>query len=114
MQRVYSSPCIAECDQLRMSLSSEGIQSEMRNEFGHPIGLAAIGGVAGFAAPEVWVDDSDHADAMKIVNAFIQSLNDASVPTSETLDRDEWHCPRCGETVDATFNACWNCDAPRP
>jgi len=33
----------------------------MRNEFGHPIGLAALGGAAGFAAPEVWVDDADRA-----------------------------------------------------
>ncbi|MFA7054888.1 MAG: DUF2007 domain-containing protein [Kiritimatiellia bacterium] len=114
MRKVYSSPYIAECDQLRMSLSSEGIRSEMRNEFGHPIGLVVIGGVCDFAAPEVWVDDSDHEDAMIIVNAFVQSLKDASGPTSENPACDGWPCPRCGETVDATFNACWNCDTPRP
>jgi len=26
----------------------------------------------------------------------------------------EWTCPRCSETVDATLDACWNCDTPRP
>jgi len=112
MIKVYSSPYIADCDQLRMSLSSAGISSDMRNEFGHPIGLAALGGAAGFAAPEVWVDDADRAEAMRIVQSFIQAISNRSQP-AEHPD-PEWICPRCNETVDATLDACWNCDTPRP
>ena len=55
MTKIYSSPYIADCDQLRMSLSSAGIPSEMRNEFGHPIVSAGTHGrhklCAFFVAP---------------------------------------------------------------
>jgi hypothetical protein len=113
MIKIFSSPYIAECDQLRMLLELAGIRSDIRNEFGHSIGLVITGGVAEFAAPEVWVDDSDHADAMQIVQTFMRSLRDALNPTPETPARDEWHCTHCGETVDAALHTCWNCDAPR-
>ena len=96
-----------------MLLELAGIRSDIRNEFGHSIGLVITGGVAEFAAPEVWVDDSDHADAMQIVQTFMRSLRDALNPTPEPPARDEWHCTHCGETVDAALHTCWNCDAPR-
>ena len=25
-----------------------------------------------------------------------------------------WTCPKCGEQVERNFEACWNCEAPRP
>jgi predicted RNA-binding Zn-ribbon protein involved in translation (DUF1610 family) len=113
MIKIYSSPYIVDCDQLRMLLSSAGIRSEMRNEFGHPIGLAALGGAAEFAAPEVWIDGTNHADAAEIVRRFTQTITRKSrQPADATIP--EWVCPHCGETVITTFSACWKCDTPRP
>ena len=94
MIKVYSSPYIADCDQLRMSLSSAGIPSEMRNEFGHPIGLAALGGAAGFAAPEVWVDDADRA--LSLTTHHLQLTPDHSPLTSYFLLRPSTRpYPKC-------------------
>ncbi len=25
-----------------------------------------------------------------------------------------WTCPKCGEQVERNFEACWNCESPRP
>ncbi|WP_422393282.1 DUF7577 domain-containing protein [Mycetohabitans endofungorum] len=27
--------------------------------------------------------------------------------------RPGWHCPRCGERLEAQFTLCWQCDTPR-
>ena len=109
MKKIYSSAYIADCDQLRVTLSLAGIESMTKNEFGNPIGLAIIGGVASFAEPELWVNESDYDAAMEIVKSFIK----VELSGTEVSNFSEWQCPKCGEVIEGTMNACWNCDTER-
>lgn len=113
MRRVYASAYIAECDQLRASLSLAGIESMMKNEFGNSVGLAIFGGVAAFAEPEVWVDEPDYKGAMKIVEDFGKVASDSDTSKSRAC-LCEWQCPNCGEAIEGTMNACWKCETVRP
>lgn len=109
MKRVYASPYIADCDQLRVALSLAGIESMMKNEFGNPVGLAALGGAADFASPEVWVDEADYAAAAEIAKQ--KSPARTGAPESGA---SAWRCTRCGETIEGTMGACWKCETERP
>ena len=110
MKRIFTSPHLWECDQLRMHLSSANIAAEMRNEFGQSIGLGGmIGGAAGFVWPEVWVRDEDYekaADVLRIRKAKIESSTSANVPP--------WKCPMCGESIEGEMAVCWNCETEKP
>ncbi|MEI7902359.1 MAG: DUF2007 domain-containing protein [bacterium] len=116
MKRVYSSSYIADCDQLRVSLSLAGIESMMKNEFGNPVGLVLTGGAAAFVEPEVWVDDSDYEEAMKIVEEARKAAreSDRAVLESDTDNLSGWQCPKCGENIEGTMYACWKCETARP
>ena len=116
MRRVYASSYIADCDQLRVTLSAAGVESMMKNEFGNPIGLAFIGGVAAFSEPEVWVSDTDYDEAMKIVAGVITTAKGNGTPRSDSTVGSlcEWQCPKCGEVIEGTMNACWKCETERP
>ena len=116
MRRVYASSYIADCDQLRVTLSAAGIESMMKNEFGNSIGLVLIGGVSTFTWPEVWVGDCDYAEAMNIVDATIQAAKERETSNPETpvTTLPQWRCPACGEEVAGTMNACWKCETERP
>lgn len=115
MKKIYESSYIADCDQLRVSLSLASIESMMKNEFGNPIGLVLIGGVASFAEPELWVNEHDYDAAMEIVKRFIKVKNDNATSNSGTSGADvpEWQCPTCGEIIEGMMNACWKCDTER-
>jgi hypothetical protein len=82
-------------------VENAGISTVLRNEY--------ASGAAGDLAPldtwlELWVvNDSDYAEAMKIVEA-ISSRN----------DEEEWVCEKCGERNAASFDICWNCQRERP
>ena len=116
MRRVYSSAYIADCDKLRVTLSGAGIESMLKNEFGNPVGLALFGGVTAFAEPEVWVDEAEYEEAMKIVEGFIRVAkgNDTSNSGSTADSPCGWRCPNCGEAIEGTMNACWKCETERP
>jgi hypothetical protein len=109
MPKVYESPYLADCDQVRVALSLEGVESTMRNEFGNPLGLVVLGGVASFTWPEVWVDEGDYEKALEIVNAKGPL---ASRPANESAAT--WLCPMCGESIEEPMNACWKCETERP
>jgi predicted RNA-binding Zn-ribbon protein involved in translation (DUF1610 family) len=115
MKKVFSSSYIADCDQLRMVLSLAGIESMMKNEFGNPIGLVITGGVASFAEPELWVEENDYEAAMQIVVSAMkaQKADAASSSEATAVDFSEWQCPKCGEVIEGTMNACWKCDTER-
>lgn len=114
MREVYSSAYIADCDQLRVRLSLAGIESTLKNEFGNPIGLVLLGGVATFAWPEVWVNETDYEAAMKIAEETIKAAKESSAAGNVTEAPPAWTCPKCGEVIDGTMNACWRCDTERP
>lgn len=116
MKKIYSSAYVADCDLLRVSLSLAGIESTMKNEFGNPIGLVLVGGVTTFTWPEVWVNDGDYAEAVKIADATIEAARECGTakPNNPATALPLWRCPTCGEEVEETMNACWKCEAERP
>lgn len=58
-------------------------------------------------SPSVWVAEADVERARELVAEFFRS---------EQRDRpqdEKWHCPVCGEILEAQFTDCWNCGASR-
>lgn len=91
---VYSSLHIAEAHLVRGLLSSEGIESRVRNEL-----LPQLGGEVPFndVRVEVLVARADEARAL----ALIRTAGDG----------EEWICPACQEKNPAAFELCWSCGA---
>jgi hypothetical protein len=58
------------------------------------------------SAPGVFVDEADFARAAELMEKFFD--REREPPVAGT-----WNCAACGETVDAQFDICWNCEAPR-
>ena len=95
---VYTSENRLLVGHARGLLEAQGIEVLMRNEFA----AGATGEVPVFETwPELWVvNDRDYDRACGIIaDAFRDS---AAAP---------WHCQRCGEENDASFEFCWNCGA---
>lgn len=103
MQRLYQAHDRIEAQFVRDHLASHRIESVVLGDF--------LAGAAGELPldiyPTVWVlEDEDLPRAQELLRRF---LGDA--PPDEGLP---WRCPCCGEAVEATFEICWNCGAPRP
>jgi predicted RNA-binding Zn-ribbon protein involved in translation (DUF1610 family) len=45
-------------------------------------------------------------------NRFL--IEDKIVEDKKDLKEKSWKCPKCGETVDANFELCWNCQNLKP
>ena len=82
-------------------LEAESIDVFLKNEFAQ----SGIGETSPIDTwPELWVlNDGDYDRAVTILE---NSLSAESAP--------EWVCEKCGETNDASFEVCWNCQAERP
>jgi hypothetical protein len=61
------------------------------------------------AKPRVWVAASDAERATEILDDWVAARN-----SEKKVARAAWTCASCGETVTATFDICWNCQAERP
>ncbi|MGQ9651598.1 MAG: putative signal transducing protein [Phycisphaerae bacterium] len=101
MKRVFASQDRAAIVIVRELLANEGIETVVQNE-----NMSAICGEVPFmrAMPKVCVlRDQDAARARAVVERF-ESGN------ARDQDRTEpWRCPRCGETIEGQFTACWKC-----
>ena len=65
------------------------------------------------------------AGAQDRLDRIVPVLEDGDLPRArqmlgEFLERprehrtgEHWHCGRCGESVDAELDICWNCGSPR-
>jgi ribosomal protein S27AE len=83
-------------------LSTAGIRCEMHNRYLH----GALGEIpADQCAPELWL--VDERDAPLARHILLAVTNNAGVR------QPQWHCPRCGETLEAQFTLCWQCGTPR-
>jgi hypothetical protein len=60
-------------------------------------------------APRVWVAASDAERAKELLDDWV-----AARKSEDKVVRAPWTCASCGETVTATFDICWNCQAERP
>jgi hypothetical protein len=89
-------------------LDGAGIDCFIRNEnTSATFGAGALGLVQSpvFDPALCIVDDSRYDEAM----ALLKTAADA--PPVVAAD---WRCPKCGETVPANFDTCWNCSCSRP
>ena len=88
-------------DHLKHVLDAEGIRCAVRN----------LAGAAGRLPPtecwtELWIlDDAQLPDARRTLQ---RAFNE-----QETAGGESWECPRCGEKLEAQFEACWKCSTLR-
>lgn len=90
-----------DAHRLRNELENAGIDARVANENSNAsLGISFVGQLSAFWV-EVLIFKSDAERALVVKQQFHMN-DDADIP--------EWTC-RCGETVDAGFSACWNCEA---
>jgi hypothetical protein len=100
MKKLTSSESLVTINHFKNVLASEGIASEIRNEF--------LGGIAGEMPvdqvwPELWVVNELQYDRAK------QLIDEAIL---EESPQAAWRCRGCGEENEGQFGACWNCGQP--
>ncbi len=102
MKRIHNARHAAEAHLVRGFLESCGIAAVVRGEW-----LAGGFGELPLDACAVWItNDVQLAEADRLLQDFFQGrIAGAAGP---------WQCPRCGETGEAQFTACWQCGAARP
>ena len=99
MKKLMSSSSIIEIAHYRNLLSSEGIETMVRNEH-----LGSIIGEIPFLEvwPELWVVNDLEYDRAK------QLIDDSVVDESP---KAPWRCATCGTENEGQFAACWSCGA---
>ena len=109
LKKIFTAPSVVPCDLLKSVLEGRGIRVLIKNEHGSAGACVGVPAPdmpsATFAWPEVWVNEADADAAGRIV---------AEMKQSELSLERPWKCGRCGETVGAELNACWNCETPKP
>lgn len=100
---VYTTRDLALLQYLKKRLDERGIVTFIRNGGG----LGAAAGELAVCWPELCVaDEADARAATRTIRLILDAL--------QTDSGGPWRCPRCNEDVDAGFDWCWNCQAPRP
>ena len=106
MIEVYTDPDFTRVGYYKSVLESNDIGCFIKNE-------ATFGLGAGFFAtvqtpllqPSLCIfNAADYEDALSLL---------ARHHATESEPQAEWSCPQCGESVPVTFDACWNCEAPK-
>ena len=100
MVKIYSAPNSAAVHNLKNVLKVHGIECTVRGEH-LTAGVGEIPPVEAWV--ELWLVDEAKADEAKRILSEISST--AGEP---------WTCSGCGESVDAGFGQCWNCQADHP
>lgn len=101
MRMVYTNANRFIVSNARNILEGRGFDIFLKNE--HT--ASVIGEVSPFDTwLELWVvDDADYDAACRILEG---ALSDADAP--------DWHCPKCGEQNDVSFEHCWKCQCLQP
>ena len=100
MKRLMKDASVAEIGLVRGLLEHAGVECITKNEQ-----LAGALGDIPFleCEPELWVL---HDDDMPRAQRILQSHRAPAAAAAP------WHCSRCGELIDAQFEACWQCGTP--
>src|SRR6478672_11485979 len=103
MKQVYSARDEADAELVKNALADAGIEAVVQ---GGPLSnvLGAIP-VSAETLPSIWVRDEDADRAAAALREFQHPAPPQGQP---------WKCPKCGETVEPQFTACWNCGTERP
>jgi hypothetical protein len=72
--------------------------------------LNSVDPPANLQSGAVWVRGHDAERARTILTEWEQA-RDRPHPANESAAT--WICPTCGETVDDSFELCWNCESVR-
>ena len=98
MKMVYTNERLFLVSNIKNILEAHGLEVMIKNEFAQ----GAIGEVSAFDSwPQLWVvDDNDEKQALAVINRH----------TSAT-DEPDWVCSKCGESNDASFEICWQCQS---
>ena len=89
---------------LRNELGASGIDASVANEASTSVLGATIAGPSRAFWIEVVIKECDAKATLLIKEQFLASAS------NDDSDIPEWKCA-CGETVDAGFAVCWNCEA---
>lgn len=100
--KVYSNDNVGIVGSLQNYLLQHGIRAEMRNQY-----TSSVMGEAAFfdAWPELWVLDSDAAEAKQLLDQVASSQ-------TEQATGSDWLCKYCRESNPANFELCWQCSKP--
>jgi phage terminase large subunit GpA-like protein len=101
MKMILSSPSPYDISQLKDMLETAGITCFVRNET--TVGLSGEIPL-NESTPELWITDDSQLEEAARIKRIWQAPCDAGHP---------WRCPKCGETSDPQFTACWKCGTPR-
>ena len=96
MKKVYTHENQFIVNNMKNIIEAENIDTFLKNEFTQ----GAIGEIPSFETwPEIWVvEDSDAKKALAIINKIQHASR-----------REDWMCNHCGESNDASFEVCWQC-----
>ncbi|HET9692899.1 MAG TPA: DUF2007 domain-containing protein [Steroidobacteraceae bacterium] len=102
MRKVHTAESLVEAAHLRNVLEAAGISCFVRNE-----GLAGAIGEIPFVEcwPELWV--VRNGEALRARGLIDEARR------AEPVAGPAWRCERCGELVEAQFDACWRCSGER-
>ena len=105
---VYEAGSSGEAYLVRDMLIDNGIHAVVMGEYSESAPIAPI-----TDGPTVHVRATDRERALELVEQFEQDTVHEDDET-EAVPGPPWTCPKCGESVDANFQVCWNCETERP
>ena len=104
---IYWARDAQEAHEIKGVLERAGIEAHVLGEM-----LAGATGelpMGPSVSPQVWVAKDDEACARRLCREWEQERDAARAGPALP-----WTCPRCGESVEGTFDLCWKCEGPRP
>lgn len=107
MREIYGNREGSIVGHYRSILEQAGIPCFVRNE--HAAALSELQGPAFY--PILCVDDEFYDEAMAVLLPYYELQREEELRAAIQQD---WLCPRCGETVPASFDFCWSCQGERP
>lgn len=104
MKRVFTGVTLTDTTHVKNLLDLSGIKSFIKNTYLS----SGAGDLPVFdVSPELWVfRDGDAARAEAVIH-------DALRPQT-SVAAEPWRCPRCSESNEGQFAACWRCGADDP
>lgn len=105
MQQVFIAQNPPEAHLIKGLLESYGIAALIQGEdlFGIRGGIP----ITTATCPSVWVAAANLEQARELIADFLQEAH------AERTQGEKWHCPGCGEILEAQFTDCWNCGTGR-
>lgn len=103
MKSLYQARDMLEAQQLRDMLAAHHIESVVLG--GYLSGAA--GELPALSFPVIWLaEDDDYRRARQLLDEHLRELERRAAMAP-------WFCATCGESVEGSFDCCWNCGRSR-